>query len=202
MARPSREAVKAFFANTKTLHLSFESRRTDRYGRVLAHVTHPSGRNLESYLVRQGLAVPLAVPPDLAFASCLRDLAERARREGKGLWSTRYWQTLPATQLDQLEPGFRVLCGRVSNVDRQKDLWVELEGGVVIRIARDDFRYFEDSDFALGGAESWRGRSLRLSGWLRDRSDNERLMQRGFLVQVRTPFALDWMDSSTQRCGS
>jgi endonuclease YncB( thermonuclease family) len=50
LARASRAAVEAFIADTEFVHLSFESRRADRYGRVLAHVTLPSGRNLESHL--------------------------------------------------------------------------------------------------------------------------------------------------------
>src|SRR5690606_5958204 len=44
LARASREAVVAFIAGTEFVQLSFESRRADRYGRILAHVTHPSGR--------------------------------------------------------------------------------------------------------------------------------------------------------------
>lgn len=203
LVRASREAVEAFFADTETVHLSFESRRTDRYGRILAHVTHPSGRNLESYLVRQGLAVPLAVPPDVALAPCLQALADEARRERRGLWGTAYWRPLPAHLLDQMEEGFRPVCGRVSKLDRQADLWVELEGDLVIRIARQDFPFFRDSDFDPDDADQWPGRWLQVSGWLRNRSGNRRLMRRGlkpWLVQARTPFALRWQDPSAESC--
>src|SRR5690606_38510349 len=78
LARASRDAAEAFFADTDTVYLSFESRRTDRYGRILAHVTHPSGRNLESFLVSQGLALLHPVPPDMNLASCLQTLADDA----------------------------------------------------------------------------------------------------------------------------
>lgn len=119
------------------------------------------------------------------------------------MWQTSYWQPLPATRLDDIEPEFRVLCGRVSKIDQQADIWVELDGGLAIKIARDDFPYFQQSDFALKDLDQWLGRSLRVSGWLQDRNDNEQLMRRGFkpwLVQARTPFALEWMDSSRQAC--
>lgn len=201
-ARASREAVEAFFADTNLVHLSFESRRTDRYGRVLAHVILPSGRNLESYLVRQGLALPLAVPPDLTLAQCLNDMAERARAEGRGLWSASYWQPLPARRLDKVSPEFRVVCGTVSKIDRQAGLWIETEGDLVIRIDRDDFPFFRHGDFDPDQAESWLGRRLQVSGWLRDRGDNERLMARGFkrwVLQARSPFALRWLPLS-DRC--
>lgn len=198
LARASREAVEAFFADTALVHLSFESRRTDRYGRTLAHVTHPSGRNLESYLVRQGLALPLAVPPDMAYGRCLQELAAEARRERRGIWRTDYWQPLPANRLDGVEPQFRVLCGQISKADLQQDLWLELEGDLVIRIDREDFPYFAGSRFDPRRAESWLGRSIQVSGWLQDRSNDRRLMAQGFkpwLVEARTPFALSWLQS-------
>jgi micrococcal nuclease len=197
LARASREAVEAFFADTKSVHLSFESRRADRYGRLLAHVTHPSGRNLESYLVRQGLALPLVVPPDMAFATCLQALAEEARREGRGIWQTDYWQPLPATELERAEPEFRVVCGQISKVDLQQDLWLELTGDLVIRIAREDAPFFAGSEFGLAEVRSWVGRSIRVSGWLQDRSNDRQLIERGYkpwLVQARSPFALEWME--------
>lgn len=198
LARASREAVEAFFADTELVHLSFESRRTDRYGRILAHVTHPSGRNLESYLVRQGLALPLVVPPDMAFAQCLQSFAEEARRESRGLWQTDYWQPLPAAKMNRAAPEFRVLCGQISTVDLAEDLWIELAGDLVIRIAREDAPYFAGSEFDLSKADNWQGRGIRVSGWLQDRSDNRKLMERGYkpwMVQVRTPFALEWLES-------
>ncbi|MCW8195346.1 thermonuclease family protein [Proteobacteria bacterium 005FR1] len=202
LARASREAAEAFFADTELVHLSFESRRTDRYGRILAHVTHPSGRNLESYLVRQGLALPLAVPPDMAYARCLQELAEEARRERRGLWRTDYWQPLPATRLEGVQAQFRVLCGEISKVDLQKDVWLELEGDLVIRIDRDDLPHFRGSRFDPGRAETWPGRGIRVSGWLQDRSGDKQLMAQGFkpfVVQARTPYALDWLEDS-QSC--
>lgn len=182
--------------------MSFESRRTDRYGRVLAHVTLPSGRNLESYLVRRGLALPLAVPPDLALAKCLDELADQAKSESRGLWNTSYWQPLPAHRLDGVEPGFRRVCGKVRKIDRPGDLWVELEGNLVIKIDRDDFPFFRDSDFALGNTRQWLGRRVQVSGWLRDRGGDRRLMERGFkrwLLQARTPHALSWL-APTETC--
>lgn len=202
LARASREAVEAFFADTDSVFLSFESRRTDRYGRILAHVTHPSGRNLESFLVSQGLALPYPVPPDLHLASCLQALAEDARQAGRGLWQDAYWQALPSTRLKNADEAFRLVCGRVSKVSRTGGLWVELDGELVLRIADHDFPYFAGSAFDTDQAESWVGRYIEASGWLRNRSHNKALMKRGlkpWVLQVRSPFVLAWMDTG-QTC--
>lgn len=202
LARASREAAEAFFADTDTVFLSFESRRTDRYGRILAHVTHPSGRTLESFLVSQGLALPYPVPPDLHLASCLQDLAAEARREGRGLWQSDYWQALPASRLQQADEAFRLVCGRITKVSRQGGLWLELDGELVLRIADHDFPYFADSAFDIEQADAWLGRYIEASGWLRNRSHNKALMRRGFkpwMLQVRSPFVMAWMDDG-QMC--
>lgn len=202
LARASRDAAKAFFADTDSVYLSFESRRTDRYGRILAHVTHPSGRTLESFLVSQGLALPYPVPPDLQLARCLQASADEARREGRGLWQSNYWQALPATRLHQADEAFRLVCGRIAKVSRQDGLWLELDGDLVLRIADHDFPYFADSAFDIEQAESWIGRHIEATGWLRNRSHNKTLMRRGFkpwTLQVRSPFVMAWMDDG-QMC--
>src|SRR5690606_1128334 len=141
------QAVEAFFADTGIVHLSFESRRTDRYGRILAHVTHPSRRHLESYLVAQGLALALPVPPDLRFAACLDAAEDEARRAGRGLRAHDCWQGWPATALQGIEPAFPESCGRVGTVDRQGSLWLELAGELVLRVRGEDLPHFTGRDF-------------------------------------------------------
>lgn len=190
LARASRAAVVAFIAGTEFVQLSFESRRADRYGRILAHVTHPSGRSLESHLVREGLAVPFAVAPDLLLADCLRRLADQARQAGRGIWQTSYWAPLPATQLDNAESAFRIVCGRVAKVDAGRDVYLELEGSLAIHIARDQLKHFDQQQLR----ESL-GRTVEVVGWLIDRRTQTAVIKRGFkpwLIRAQAPSNLRW----------
>jgi micrococcal nuclease len=60
----------------------------DRYGRRLAYVYRVSdGLFVNAELVRRGFATPLAVPPNVAHADEFAELAARARRNRRGLWS-------------------------------------------------------------------------------------------------------------------
>jgi micrococcal nuclease len=60
----------------------------DRYGRRLAYVYRArDGLFVNAALVRAGYATPLTVPPNVAHADDFADLARRARRAGRGLWS-------------------------------------------------------------------------------------------------------------------
>jgi micrococcal nuclease len=60
----------------------------DRYGRRLAYVYRASdGLFVNAELVRRGFATALTVPPNVAHADEFADLARRARRDQRGLWS-------------------------------------------------------------------------------------------------------------------
>ncbi len=60
----------------------------DRYDRLLAYVyRQPDGLFVNAELARQGYALPLTIPPDVAHADELRALAAEAREAGRGLWA-------------------------------------------------------------------------------------------------------------------
>jgi micrococcal nuclease len=60
----------------------------DRFGRRLAYVYRArDGLFVNAELVRAGYARPLTIPPNVAHADDFAELARRARRAGRGLWS-------------------------------------------------------------------------------------------------------------------
>ncbi|WCB92414.1 Thermonuclease [Baekduia alba] len=70
------------------VRLRYDAERRDRYGRLLAYVYRADdGLFVNAALVRGGYATTLTIPPNVRFAARFRDLAEGARRAGRGLWS-------------------------------------------------------------------------------------------------------------------
>jgi micrococcal nuclease len=70
------------------VRLVVDAEARDRYGRLLAYVYRLRDRRfVNAALVREGYAVPLTIPPNVAHADEFRRLASAARREGRGLWS-------------------------------------------------------------------------------------------------------------------
>jgi micrococcal nuclease len=60
----------------------------DRYGRLLAYVFRGSdGRMVNLMLVEEGFAEPLPIAPNNAHQTKFAEAADRARSEGRGLWS-------------------------------------------------------------------------------------------------------------------
>jgi len=183
----ARDSLRQLLAPGDKLLLAYGDERQDHYGRSLAHVYTAKGQHLASHLVRQGLGFHIALPPNLSLADCLAGLEAEARRQERGVWGHEAWQVKPARALIPADAGFARISGRVTQVDDQSDLWLELDGPVVVKIAARDRARFERPP------EAWLGQSLTLRGWLVDRSGS-RATQKGFkplVMPLCTPYALE-----------
>ncbi|WP_420329665.1 thermonuclease family protein [Pseudomonas rhizosphaerae] len=142
------------------LQLGRESK--DRYQRTLAHVYGRGGVNFEAQLLTDGLALQVAVAPNVEQVAC-QQLAERAaRKAGLGLW--RQSPAIAAAQVERA--GFALLGGRVSKVERNRaGAWIELDDSVVLHVAPKVFEQFPE-----GWLDSLEGRQVEARGWVLDRS--------------------------------
>src|SRR5882724_4424913 len=59
----------------------------DQHGRTLAYVSTADGEDLGKDLLQTGLAVVIAVPPDVARLDCYADAEARARAAHLAIWS-------------------------------------------------------------------------------------------------------------------
>ncbi len=135
----------------------------DRYGRLLAHVFLPDGESMEARLLEAGLALRVAIPPNLWDQSCLARVEEGARAAGRGLWALPgYRRPLDARELPAAASGFMLLQGRVERLGSSRHArWIDLEGGVGLRVDHELLPYFKDFDL-----EQLKGRRVEVRGWL------------------------------------
>src|SRR5207253_891301 len=129
----------------------------DHYGRTLAHMYGANGANLEAQLLAEGLGYQVAIAPNVDFVGCQQAAERSARQAGVGLW--RQSSVLKADQISI--PGFAVLSGRVSNIQRNRSgLWIELQDSVVLRIAPNQLGQFDVSML-----DRLKGRQIEARGW-------------------------------------
>ena len=134
----------------------------DHYGRTLANVYDRNGANLEAQLLSEGLGYQVAVAPNVALLDCQRSAEQAARQARRGLWRQSPVQSAGSVS----RGGFAVLAGRVESVQRNRGgLWIELAGGVVLRIEAKSLALF---DAAL--LERLPGRTIEARGWVVDRA--------------------------------
>ena len=88
--RAATEANRALVEG-RQVRLEYDVQHTDRFGRLLAYVyvTLPDGSEamVNERLVADGMAQPLTIPPNVAYAERFRARAAEARRDRRGLWS-------------------------------------------------------------------------------------------------------------------
>lgn len=187
LAQAGLNATQAFFRADKQVRLSYGKQRHDRYGRLLAHVYNTKGQSLAASLLREGLAFHIVVPPNASAAECLQARERQARHAGKGVWREKYWQARPAADLKLRDTGFLRIQGRIVKVTEAKDIWLELDGPVVLKIAAQDKRLFPKKQW-----RNWHGKMVEVNGWVVNRSSAE-TSKKGFKplqLQLRSPYAI------------
>ncbi|GIZ12786.1 thermonuclease family protein [Pseudomonas sp. NCCP-436] len=141
--------------------LLYGAQRQDRYGRTLAHLYDHQGRNIEAQLLSEGLGFMVAVSPNTALVGCQAAAEQQARQQRRGLWRND-----PVKRAGQLRSGgFALLAGRVVRVQQNRGgLWLDLDGGRVLRVAPESF-----GDFDLRALKALQGESVEARGWVIDR---------------------------------
>lgn len=185
LADEARAYLSKLVDGSRTVRLRYEQERQDRYGRLLAHLYLSDGSSIEERLLNEGLAQQLVVPPNHWQSQCYQRIEQRARQQQRGLWRLDYYQPLRKNP-DRAEEGkFRLLGGTVVHVgESRKSVWLNLDSGMAVRIARQDLHNFTGIDL-----HALKGQSVVVRGWLK--YDGQR-----FQTTVRHPSALmkasDW----------
>ena len=98
-AERARDHLLALAGGSLRLHPGLDD--TDRHGRTLGHLVRADGRNLQVALLEAGLAVVIAVPPNLRLLECYREAEGRARAAGRGVWRDGAFGPLPRRGLPE-----------------------------------------------------------------------------------------------------
>jgi len=182
LAMEARNALEELLGRQPEVQLRFDAERHDRYGRLLAHAFLPDGTNVQAWLLAQGLASALVVPPNLWGVACYGAVEQRTRTKGRGVWAQPTYRAVAAADLPRDTRGFRIVQGRVVRIgESKKSVWLNLAGGVAVRIARSDLVYFPPDMLA-----DVQGREIRARGRV---YYNER--RRELRLRVRHPAALE-----------
>ncbi len=71
----------------KTVRLEFDVQQVDRYNRLLAYVYLDDDTFVNAWLVENGYAMVMTVPPNVKYEALFPKLQREAREAGRGLWA-------------------------------------------------------------------------------------------------------------------
>jgi micrococcal nuclease len=177
----SAKIALASLVEGRSVDLAFSGRRTDRYGRRLAHVFVAEGDGrvwVQGRMIEDGWVRAMTLPGN---AACLDDLiaSEReARANARGLWGEHVFQdhaTSDPRALGRLRDTFQTVSGRVGGV-------MQVRGEHVLTFTTEGLRGFHVTIPRLPrGSE----RRVRASGW--NDLIGKRVRVRGFLERRTGP---------------
>ena len=145
------------------ISLSYGAQRFDRYGRTLAHVFLPNGKNVQAWLISEGYAIAFTTPPNDKMTNCYRRLELVAQQKKRGIWQMSQYQVKQSHQLSKKSQGFHRLQGRVSRVRVSRNkVTLVLDDKVDINIYKENIQNF--NAYLLNNLQ---GKNIRVRGWIK-----------------------------------
>ncbi len=159
-AQEARAALREL-AQGKTMTLVTAAEPYDRYGRLLAYLPSLPGGDVQEILLRRGLAVMVAIPPNIERLEAYQAAEHSARLARRGIWGHAYYAPIAAERLRPDDTGFRFVSGRVREVSRSEhNIHLLLTEHFRLLVPLSNLRYFERDPVTL------RGRRLVARGWV------------------------------------
>jgi endonuclease YncB( thermonuclease family) len=156
----------------------------DRYGRLLAIVSGERHGDFTAHLLRNGLALAVAVPPNTDGFACHLAAERAARAARQGLW--RADPVVAASDLQRT--GFFIIRGRAGAWrTRNNDHLLELDGALTLRLRKADL----DEWFAGAPLANYAGRMLEVRGWVHPWGSGR------FAITVQHPATIEILDDTT-----
>ena len=162
LAQQAREALSDLIGQAASVGLRYESQRQDHYKRELAHLIIDGRINAQQQLLEKGLVQAIAIPPNLWQQDCYQQSEDRAQHNGLGVWALDYFRPIDVGRQSPGRGGFRLLKGHIVHIGKTaRSVWLDLAGGMSLRIAREDWSSFPGQDWSR-----WQGRDIVARGWV------------------------------------
>lgn len=146
----------------KSIKLRYGVDKHDRYKRSLAHIFLDNGENVQATLLRQGLAINIAIPPNLWQQECYQALEKTAKQNKTGLWSHSRYEPIKASDINRKTLGFHHVTGTIKSVKQsRRSIWLNLTDQFALRISKKNQHYFTSTS-----KDYWQDKTITAKGWI------------------------------------
>lgn len=168
LARDAKAALEALTLGRRVT-LSYGGRRTDRYGRALAHLHDQDGLWIQGELLRRGLARVYTFSDNTARSARMLTLEDETRKAGQGVWNHDYYRVLDTEETGAAISSFQLVEGVVVDAAKVRgraylNFGPDYRSDFTITISPRDMRTFRQAGVDPTTLE---GRRVRVRGWLK-----------------------------------
>lgn len=169
LADEAKEALEALVLGQRVA-LGYGGLRTDRHGRVLAHLFRlDDGAWVQGSMLAAGMTRVYTFPDNRSMAAEMLAAEREAREEGRGIWALDWYDVRDADGLAEDEDSYQLVEGAVVEVAVVRDriylnFGADYRTDFTVVIDEEDFAAFDDW-MAL---EALAGRQVRVRGWIEE----------------------------------
>ncbi len=161
-ALAARDQLARLLPPGSEVHIRFDTQRSDKYGRLLAHLFTKQGENIAASLLQAGLARLWVIPPNDWNWRCYQQQQRLAQQAKRKIWRESAWQAVAAAQVRLTEQRLTRLFGRVTQVSEGGGrYWLTLDQRVTLVLEKSQL-----SRFPSLVPKKMLGQSLRVTGKL------------------------------------
>jgi endonuclease YncB( thermonuclease family) len=131
------KSALARLTSGKTLALGYTGRKSDRHGRLLAHLTTEDGTWVQGVLLRDGMARVYTFPDNRSRAAEMLAFEKAARNARRGIWALSYYRIRSADDVRRDKGTFQIVEGTI------------IKAAVVRRRAYPTFGHHWRTDFTI-----------------------------------------------------
>lgn len=145
----------------RSVRLVTDEEKTDKYGRVLAHLFTDGNDHINLQLVAQGFAHLSVYPPNLLFVGELQKAEQKAEDSKSGIWGRAQYQPKQVRQLFEEKPELWTrVAGQITAVrESRKYVYLQFEPRFSARIEK---RWL----FLFPPPASFLGKTVEARGWV------------------------------------
>jgi len=155
----ARRRLTALIFN-QSVQLRLDREKRDKYGRTLAQVYLRDGRWVNEILLQEGLAHVYTFAPNFYWADRLLKAESDARNDMRGLWKSKRWRVLDASDIDNRHIGqFHLVRGYVDAVQPWRFRLRKLS----VTVPRQSRQWFVRADLPKAGQKVIVAGVIRLS---------------------------------------
>lgn len=150
MAKESQTFLNKILANNDLrIGVEYDEARIDKFNRQLAHFFLEDGTNIQEKIIESGYALANTSNHNTLHASCYFKAEQRARESQYQLWDLAaknpelHFPVVKSTELRREDDGFRIIQGKVEQVERSSNNIIINLDTTGIRIPKQHWKHFD-----------------------------------------------------------
>lgn len=168
LAEEAKAALKQLILG-RAVTLYYGGRRTDRYGRALAHLRRDDGLWVQGAILERGLARVYSFRDNRALIPEMLTIERRARAARGGIWADPFYDMRTPDDVAQYVDSFQLVEGRVLHVAVVRgrvylNFGADWRTDFTVTVAPEHRAVFENEGWHPHALE---GRVVRVRGWIK-----------------------------------